>query len=157
MEYQLAQINIAKMLAPANDPIMADFMANLERIYDVAFTWDGFIWMYKPEENNNQSLRIFDDDFLITNLSVWASAEVLFNYVYKSDHVEIFKRRKEWFEKIPEIYMALWYIPAGQKPTPDEARDRLLYLRQHGETPYAFSFKKRFTSQEAIAYNHINF
>jgi hypothetical protein len=157
MNYQLAQINIAKMLAPANDPIMADFMANLERIYDVAFTWDGFIWMYKPEENNNQSLRIFDDDFLITNLSVWASAEVLFDYVYKSDHVEIFKRRKEWFEKIPEIYMALWYIPAGQKPTPDEARDRLLYLRQHGETPYAFSFKKRFTSQEAIAYNHINF
>ena len=157
MEYQLAQINIAKMVASINDPIMADFVANLDRIYELAYQWDGFIWIYKPEENNNQSLCIFDDDFLITNLSVWASAEVLFDYVYKSDHVEIFKRRKEWFEKIPEIYMALWYIPAGQKPTPDEARDRLLYLRQHGETPYAFSFKKRFTPQEAVSYNRLNF
>lgn len=143
MKYQLAQINIAKMLAPADDPIMADFMANLERIYEVAFAWDGFIWIYKTEENNNQSLRLFDDDFLITNLSVWASTDALFDYVYKSDHVEIFKRRKEWFEKIPEIYMALWYVPEGHKPTADEAKERLLYLRQHGETPYAFSFKKR--------------
>ncbi len=157
MNYQLAQINIAKMLAPIDDPIMADFVANLDRIYELAYQWDGFIWIYKPEENNEVSLTIFDDEFLITNLSVWNNAEALYQYVYQSAHGEIFKRRKEWFAKMPEMYLALWYIPEGHKPTADEARERLLYLREHGETPYAFSFKKRFTVEEAIEFENVNF
>ncbi|HEY4150894.1 MAG TPA: DUF3291 domain-containing protein, partial [Chitinophagaceae bacterium] len=56
--------------------------------------------------------------------------------------------RKEWFEKMPEMHMVLWYIPAGHLPTVDEAIKRLIYLRDNGETPYAFSFKKKFTIEE---------
>jgi hypothetical protein len=77
MNYQLARINIAKMLAPIDDPIMANFVANLDCIYELAYRWDGFIWIYKPEENNGASLTIFYDEFLITNLSVWSNAETL--------------------------------------------------------------------------------
>lgn len=153
MNYQLAQINIAKMLAPIDDLLMADFVANLDRIYELAYQWEGFIWIYKPEENNGLSLTIFDDEFLITNLSVWSNLETLYQYVYQSAHGEIFKRRKEWFAKMPEMYLALWYIPIGHKPTANEARERLLYLRENGETPYAFSFKKRFTQEEAHNFN----
>jgi hypothetical protein len=156
MNYQLAQINIAKMFGAIHDPVMADFVANLDRIYELAYQWKGFIWIYKPEENNGTALTIFDDVFLITNLSVWSSTETLYQYVYQSAHGEIFKRRKEWFAKMPEMYLALWYIPEGYKPTADEARERLLYLRNHGETPYAFSFKKKFTEEEAEDYEVIN-
>ena len=78
-------------------------------------------------------------------MSVWENAEALFQFVYQSNHVEILKRRKEWFEKMSEMHMALWYIPAGNLPTVAEATERLTYLRNNGETPFSFSFKKRFT------------
>ncbi|MEN9571191.1 MAG: hypothetical protein RL172_2422 [Bacteroidota bacterium] len=144
MNYHLAQLNIAKMLAPLDSPVMADFVDNLDRINLLAEQSDGFVWRLKEESNNATGVKIFDDDFLIVNLSVWQSRDALFKYVYQSGHAAIFKRRKEWFEKMKEMHQVLWHIPAGTVPTVAEARDRLLYLRTHGETPAAFTFKKHF-------------
>lgn len=149
MEFYLAQINIAKMLAPIDSPVMADFVANLDSINAVAETSEGFVWRLKDETNNATAIKIFDDDFLIVNMSVWKSTEALFQFVYKSNHIEIFKRRKEWFEKMEEMHMAQWYLPAGHLPTVADAVERLHYLRKHGETPFSFSFKKRFSVEEA--------
>lgn len=150
MEFHLAQINIAKMLAPIDSPVMAGFVANLDNINALAERSDGFVWRLKDDSNNATSIKIFDDDFLIVNLSVWKNTDALFQFVYQSGHVEIFKRKKEWFERMPEMHMVLWYVPAGHLPTVDEAIERLTYLRSNGETPVAFSFKKRFTVEEAI-------
>ncbi|MEJ7644635.1 MAG: DUF3291 domain-containing protein [Chryseolinea sp.] len=150
MKFYLAQINIARMLiGPIDGPEMANFVSNLDRINALADESDGFVWRLKEECNNAMSIKIFDDDFMIINMSVWKSADLLFNYVFKSDHVEIFKRRKEWFEKMSEMHMAMWYVQPDQMPTVGDALDRLLYIRKKGETPYAFSFKKRFTEEEA--------
>ena len=144
MQFHLAQINIARMLAPIDSPIMADFVHNLDPINELAERSAGFIWRLKDDSNNATSIKIFDDDFLIVNMSVWLNTESLFDYVYKSGHVEIFKRRKEWFEKMPEMHMALWYVPEGKHPSVEAATERLTYLRKHGETPYAFGFRKKF-------------
>jgi hypothetical protein len=149
MEFYLAQVNIAKMLAPIDSPVMAGFVANLDRINALAEDSEGFIWRLKDESNNATAIKIFDDDFLIINMSVWKNCEALFQFVYQSNHIEILKRRKEWFEKIPEMHMALWYIPAGHLPTVAEAVERLNYLRNYGETSFSFSFKKRFVVEEA--------
>ncbi len=149
MDYYLAQVNIAKMLAPLDSPAMVDFVANLDSINALAENSEGFIWRLKAGDNNATSIKIFDDDFMIVNMSVWKNIDTLFAYVYKSNHVEVFKRRKEWFEKMKEMHMAFWYIPAGHLPSVDEATERLNYIRQHGETPYAFTFKKRFSAEEA--------
>src|SRR5688572_22166846 len=100
MKFHLAQLNIARMLAPIDSPVMADFVANLDRINSVAENSKGFVWRLKDDSNNATSIRIFDDDFLIVNMSVWQSVDALFRYVYNSDHTEIFKRRTEWFEKM---------------------------------------------------------
>jgi len=148
MEFYLAQINIAKMLAPIDSPVMADFVANLDGINTLAEKSQGFIWRLKDESNNATAIKIFDDDFLIVNMSVWKNREALFQFVYQSNHVQILKRRKEWFEKMPEMHMAQWYIPAGHLPTVTEAIERLNYLRNHGETPFSFSFKKGFVIEE---------
>ena len=148
MEFYLAQINIAKMLAPIDSPVMADFVANLDSINALAETSEGFVWRLKDESNNATAIKIFDDDFLIVNMSVWKNTEALFQFVYKSNHIEIFKRRKEWFEKMEEMHMAQWYVQAGYLPTVADAVERLNYLRNHGETPFSFSFKKRFTIEE---------
>jgi len=155
MEFYLAQINIAKMVAPIDSPVMADFVANLDSINALAETSEGFVWRLKDESNNATAIKIFDDDFLIVNMSVWKNTEALFQFVYKSNHIEIFKRRKEWFEKMDEMHMAQWYVQPGYLPTVADAVERLNYLRNHGETPFSFSFKKRFTIEETNEFMNI--
>lgn len=138
------------MLAPIDSPVMADFVANLDPINTLAESSGGFIWRLKEENNNATSIKVYDDDFIIVNMSVWKDVDSLFKFAYQSNHVEIFKRRKEWFEKMPEMHMALWYVPEDKMPSALDAVERLNHLRKNGETPYAFSFRKRFTPEEAI-------
>lgn len=150
MEFQLAQVNIARMLAPIDSPVMAEFVANLDPINALAESSAGFIWRLKDDGNDATSIKIYDDDFLIVNMSVWKSLDSLFDFVYKSNHVEVFKKRSSWFEKMPEMHMALWYVPAGHEPTVKEAEERLNYIREHGDTPKAFTFRKKFTIQDLL-------
>jgi hypothetical protein len=142
--YELAQLNIAHMKTPLDAPEMADFVANLDRINALADAAPGFIWRLKSEDGNATSLRPFGENTLV-NMSVWSSVASLSDYVYKSVHVEIMKRRKEWFERMPEAYHVLWWVPAGHRPGEDEAMQRLQTLRAMGPTDRAFSFKQAFT------------
>jgi hypothetical protein len=150
MEYHLAQINIGKILAPMNSPVMAGFANNLDTINALAEGSEGFVWRLKDDNNNATSIKVFDDDFIIINMSVWKNTDALFRFVYQTQHAEFVKRRKEWFEKMSDMYMALWYIPATHTPTAHEAVEKLYHLRKHGETPLAFTFKKRFTAEDAL-------
>lgn len=150
--HQLAQVNIARMIAPIDSPEMADFVDNLDRINAIAENSIGFVWRLTGDENNATALRVFEDDFLIINMSVWDSKEALFNFTYASQHAGVLKRKKEWFHKMTDRHMCLWYVNVGRRPTPQEAKKRLQYLNDHGETPYAFSFKQKFTAEDAINY-----
>ncbi|WP_109434623.1 MULTISPECIES: DUF3291 domain-containing protein [Aquimarina] len=152
---QLAQVNIAEMLAPINDPIMEDFVNNLDRINALAEQSKGFVWRLKGDEGNATAITVFDNLFLIINMSVWENAETLFDFVYNTAHSEILKRKKEWFHKMPRMHMAFWYIEEGHQPSPEEAKERLYHLQEHGETPYAFSFKSKFTSEEALRFKKL--
>jgi hypothetical protein len=138
--YQLAQLNIALMTAPIDSPAMADFVANLDRINALAEHSPGYVWRLKTEDGNATALRPFGEEYLV-NLSVWRDVEALYNYVYKSAHVEIMKRRKEWFERMRESYSVLWWVPEGHRPTTAEAKVRLQCLNEKGPTPEAFTFK----------------
>ncbi len=148
----IAQLNIAKMLAPLDSPVMADFVNNLNRINALAESSEGFIWRLKDDANNATSIKIYNDDFLIVNMSVWKDIDSLFRFAYQTQHLEIFKRRNEWFEKMKEMHMALWYVDQNHKPTTIEAEERLDYLRANGDTPFAFTFKKRFSVEEALSF-----
>jgi len=140
----LAQLNIAQAIAPMDSPIMADFVNNTERINALAEKSPGFIWRLTDEEGDNAyAIQVFEDPALLTNMSVWKDRESLFNYVYSTDHVEIFKRKNEWFSKLKGIHMVLWYIEEGHIPTLAEGKERLEYLQKHGETEYAFTFKSK--------------
>lgn len=154
-KFHLAQLNIAKMLAPIDSPVMADFVANLDSINALAEGSPGFVWRLKDDTNNATSIKVYDDDFLIVNMSVWTDKDALQHFVYSTHHVEIFKRRREWFEKMTDMHMALWYVPENKFPTVEEAVERLDYLRKHGETPFAFTFRKNFTPEDLAAYQRI--
>ncbi|QCW99386.1 DUF3291 domain-containing protein [Aggregatimonas sangjinii] len=151
--HYLSQVNIARMIAPIDSPMMADFVDNLDRINEIAEKHQGFVWRLKGEQNDATAMRVFEDDFLIINMSVWKSMDALFKFTYSSEHVAILKRKKEWFSAMKDMHMAFWYLPLGHLPTPDEAKARLQYLNQNGETPYAFTFKSKYTSEDALHFN----
>lgn len=155
MEYYLAQVNIARMLGPIDSPTMAGFVANLDLINSLADSSEGFIWRLKDDSNNATSIKVFDDEFIILNMSVWRDLDSLFNFTYQSTHKDFLGRRKEWFRRLEEMHMACWYTPAGHLPTVTEATDRLEYIRKNGSTPFAFHFKKRFTVEESREYTAV--
>ena len=148
--YHLAQVNIALMRAPLDDPSMAEFVAFLDEINALADRSSGFVWRLQTEAGNATYLRPYDDDRILFNLSVWQSIEQLKEYVYKSAHGAVMRRRREWFEKFDGVYMALWWIKAGRIPTIEEAKQRLDYLRERGESVQAFTFKNIFPPTEEI-------
>ena len=139
--YQLAQLNIARMKESLDSPSMADFVGNLDRINALAERSAGFVWRLKDESGSAVAIRGFGDEYVV-NMSVWEDVASLSSYAFRSDHVEIMRRRREWFHPMAEVYAVLWWIPIGHRPSVVEARERLDYLREHGATEYAFTFKQ---------------
>ena len=146
--YHLAQVNIARMRAPLDQPEMADFVARLAEINALADRSPGFVWRLQTEAGDATYLRPYADDSILFNLSVWESIEQLKDYVYRSAHRELIRQRQQWFEKLESLHLALWWVSAGHLPSIAEAKQRLDYLRQHGETAHAFSFKRTFQPDE---------
>ncbi len=139
MTYFLAQLNIAHMIAPLDDPVMRDFVDNLNRINAIADRSPGFIWRLQDGTGNASAIRTFGDD-MIVNMSVWESVEALRNYAFQTAHAEIMRRRKEWFVKMEEEHAVLWWVPDGHIPSPDEASEKLQLLRRKGPGAEAFTF-----------------
>jgi hypothetical protein len=152
--HHIAQVNIARMLAPLDDPIMADFVANLARINQLAEAAPGFVWRLTTPAGDATTIRAFDDPYLIVNMSIWQDINALYQYTYYTAHAEVYRRRAEWFSKLDTPHMALWYVPATPDPTPallGQAQARLAFMAEHGPTPLAFTFKQRFTLADFLA------
>jgi hypothetical protein len=147
--YHLAQINIGRTLDGLDTPLMAEFVAQLDTINALADASPGFVWRLQADDGNATSIRAYDDERIIVNMSVWESLEALTAFVYASAHRPVMRRRREWFERFDGPYMALWWVPAGHRPDVAEARERLEHLRAHGPTPFAFSFTTAFPAPDA--------
>ena len=146
--YQLAQLNIAALKAPLDSPELKDFVDNLDRINALAEGSPGFVWRLKGDGNDATSLRPLGEE-IIVNMSVWRDVAALRDFAYRSGHVEIMRRRREWFTRMAEAYMVLWWVPAGHEPTMAEAVERLTLLRQQGPTAQAFTFGEAFSAPDA--------
>lgn len=139
--FHLAQVNIAKLKESIDSPLLADFVAQLDKINAIAEKSKGFVWRLKGENENATALRVFEDEMMIINMSVWESIEDLKDFTYKTAHSGVMKDRFKWFEKPQEAHLALWWIPAGHIPTPQEARERLASINKNDSTSFAFTFK----------------
>lgn len=136
----LAQLNVGRLVAPLTSPQIADFVAALDPINAVADAAPGFVWRLQTDEGDATSVRMFDDDLMIVNMSVWESREALVAFVYQSEHVAVMRRRREWFERMAEAFQALWWVPIGTTPTVVDAKARLVHLRAYGPSATAFTF-----------------
>jgi hypothetical protein len=149
--YQLAELNIGRMQGPIDSETMSGFVARLDEINALAESSPGFVWRLKTEDGDATAIRPYEDDRIIVNLSVWESVETLHEYVYKTAHVEVLRRRREWFSRMTESFMVLWWVPAGHRPPVAEAVARLETLRANGATPAAFTFRELFPAPDAPA------
>lgn len=148
--FELAQLNIARMREPLEAPGMADFVANLERINALAESSPGFVWRLQTDDGDATGLRPLGADMLV-NMSTWKDVESLNHYVYKTAHVEILRRRKEWFDRMEMPSYVLWWVPKGHRPDVLEANARLETLRTNGPTPEAFSFRESYAAPDQMS------
>lgn len=146
--FHLAQVNIARMKGNYEDPVMAGFVAQLDAINQLADQSDGFVWRLQTEDGDATALRVFEDEQILINLSVWESVEALGAFVYQSLHRNLLRDRSSWFLPMDGAHLALWWVEAGHLPDEEEARQRLDALNRNGPTPYAFTFAQRFPAQE---------
>lgn len=144
MGYHLAQINISRLLAPLDDPQIAGFVSQLDEINALADDAAGFVWRLQSSSGNATDIAYSDDPFVIVNMSVWESVEALRNFVYKSEHIRVFRDRANWFEKAAKPNYCLWWIPIGHIPSVAEGRERLEHYQANGATPYSFWFSQQF-------------
>lgn len=154
-QYQLVQLNIAKMKFSIESPEMADFVGNLDKINAFADHAPGFVWRLQTEDGDATGIDFFGSDTLV-NMSVWRDVASLHDYVYRTMHAEIMSRRKEWFDRMGEAYTVLWWTPSGKIPSLQEAKEKLELLRAHGPSADAFTFKKAYPAPDTGADGNIS-
>ena len=147
-KWHIAQINVGTTLYDADDPRMSGFMNRLDKINGLADQSPGFVWRLQSESDNATDIDVGRGANFIINMSVWESAEALFDFVYRTGHRGVMVKRRQWFERPNGPYQVLWWVPAGHRPTIEQANERLDHLKRHGPTAHAFTFKQRFPAPE---------
>jgi hypothetical protein len=146
--YHLAQCNVGRLRAPLDSPQLAEFVAALEPVNRMADEAHGFVWRLQTEAGDATAIRAFDDDMLLLNMSVWESIEALAEFTYRTPHRDVMRRRRQWFERLTDAYLVLWWILADGLPTVADAKARLDSLRRDGPSPEAFTFQSPFPSPD---------
>jgi Domain of unknown function (DUF3291) len=147
--HHLAQVNVGRTVAPLDSAELAGFMALLDPLNALADAAPGFVWRLQTEEGNATGIPVEEDPLVIINLSVWTSLDDLWQYVYRTAHLDAMRQRRAWFERHVEAYQALWWLPTSELPTVEEAKGRIAHLRAHGPTPHAFGFRQAFAPDGA--------
>jgi len=140
VETHIAQLNIGRPLHALDDPRMAAFMNNLDRVNALAERSPGFVWRLKDESNNATALRPFDDPAMLVNMSVWESVEALERFIWATVHKQFYNRKGGWFEQLATPHFVMWPIPAGHIPVLEQAKARLEHLAKHGDSDFAFGW-----------------
>ncbi|MBO0918011.1 DUF3291 domain-containing protein [Streptomyces laculatispora] len=149
--HELAQVNISRLRFPLDSPEFKDFVDGLDPVNAAADAAPGFVWRLKSDSGNATDVAVFGDDWLILNLTVWRDQDALTAFMYQGRHRELMARRREWFEQIQEAMTALWWVPAGERPTVRDAEESLLHLREHGPAQRAFTLRQSFPAPGAAS------
>jgi hypothetical protein len=138
---QLAQINIARLRFPEGDPRVAEFFDNLDRVNAAAERMPGFVWRLKDDSGNATQIQAYDDPRIIVNMSVWETPDAFEAFVWRTVHLQFYRRRTDWFDRLDGPHFAMWWVPEGYRPTAREGRERLEHLAAHGPSDQAFGWE----------------
>ena len=138
----LAQLNIGRLRYEIDDPRMAEFVDNLARVNALADCAEGFVWRLQDATGNATAYRPYGDDpRMAINMSVWEDVPALERYVWQTVHKRFYGRRTDWFEHFEGPSVVLWWVPAGHRPSVEEATGRMEHLKQHGPSDHAFDWQ----------------
>jgi len=142
--HHLAELNVARLIAPTDDPRVAEFMDNLDRINTLGKRMPGFVWMMEGSGDagtGNTDNYIGDDAQMIANLTVWTDVASLKEFVFNTVHKQFYQKRHDWFEVTQDMHFVMWWVPEGHQPTLDEALQRLEHVRARGDSSHAFGWQ----------------
>lgn len=156
MTCELAQVNVSRLLAPLDSALLAPFVEALDEVNAEGDSALGFIWRLQTEAGNATDVEGFGWDAagshgVIVNLTTWTDTQLLSDFIFSGNHLAIMRRRREWFHPVVEATTALWWVPAGSRPTVGEAEDRVRHLRQNGPTERAFTLRRHYPAPDAAA------
>ena len=137
---KLAQLNVGYARYPTDDPRMAEFMDNLDRMNALAERSPGFVWRMQSDSGNATDISVPGDAEMISNLSVWDDVASLGHYVFNTLHARFYEKGTNWFTAMKTPHFVMWQVPDGHIPTLAEAMDRLAQLTAHGSTDDAFGW-----------------
>ena len=141
--HHLAELNVGRLLAPTDDPLVAEFMAALDLVNGLGKRMPGFVWMMEgsgaPGTGNTEA-KIGGDAQYVSNLTVWESVDTLQAFVYNTVHRQFLDRRAAWFEVMGPMHFVMWWVPAGHRPSLEEALAKLDQLRVEGASDAAFDW-----------------
>ncbi|WP_146588961.1 DUF3291 domain-containing protein [Puniceibacterium confluentis] len=141
--HHLAELNIGRLVAPTDDPRVADFMGALDRINGLGKRMPGFVWMMEGSGapgTGNTDAKLEGDPRFVSNLTVWETVETLEAFVWDTVHRQFYNRRAEWFEVLDKMHFVMWWVPVGHRPTLAEALEKLALRDAQGDTDAAFGW-----------------
>jgi hypothetical protein len=140
--WHLAQVNVGTLRHPTDHPDTAEFMDNLDPVNAVADVAPGFVWRLQDDTGNATGFARDGDPLRILNLSVWESVEALRAFTNDPRHLAFLRRRREWFRPHDGPHLVLWWVPAGHRPSIEEAEERLSRLAAEGPSADGFTFAR---------------
>jgi hypothetical protein len=146
--FHLAEFNISRLKAPLDDPSMREFVDFLAPVNAFADGSPGFVWRLDAGDGVGSTYLppSYDDPMVITNLTVWTDLESLRVFSNETVHRYFLQSRRKWFDRVAGKHVVLWWVPAGQIPTLDEAKAKLRLLEKRGPSATAFTFHDAFDS-----------
>ncbi len=142
----VAHMNLARLLHPAGDPRVAEFVNGIDAVNAVAERSPGFIWRLTAPVSRADASGTFeaidaDDPLIASSVSVWEDAESLRFFVGKTLHGTFLRKRTQWFEPMTGPVYVIWPVSRDAKPSMAEAKVKLAELAARGPTPAAYDFK----------------
>jgi hypothetical protein len=117
-----------------------EFARNLDLVNGIAERSEGFVWRLKDDSGTATDIRAFDDPMVIVNMSVWRDPLDLERFVWNTVHKHFYRKRAEWFALMEKQYFVMWWVDEGHEPALEEAKARLEYLHENGDSDFAFGW-----------------
>ena len=144
----LAEFNIGTLKYDWEDPRVADFLNNLDRVYALAERSAGFVWSLSDDKMEEAQLDpegpLGGNPRTASTLSVWENAASLEHFVFNTLHKTFYDRKNEWYDETEQGWgghrLVMWWVPEGHRPDFAEAVERLNYLIAHGDKEHAFGW-----------------
>lgn len=143
--YHLAEFNIGTLRYDWDDPRVADFADNIDRVNSIAARSPGFVWRLSDEDmeaaQQDAAGVLGGNPRTASTLSIWRDVASLEQFVWNTVHKQFYDRKAEWYDPDQGLRLVMWWVPQGHHPTIVEAKQRLDHLAAHGDSDTAFGWR----------------